>query len=72
MKVKYTLLTCGSDLVDGAVGLVGRVAGDVVAEADGGERDEAVVQRVQEVPLRLQAREDRGRHQDEEHHEGRH
>ena len=46
--------------------LVGAVAGDVVAQADGGQRDEAVVEGVQEVPGGLQHRVDAGRHQHEE------
>ena len=46
--------------------LVGIVAGDVVAQADGGQRDEAVVEGVQVVPGGLQGRVDGGRDQHEE------
>lgn len=68
----HKILTGGGDLVQGPIGLVGGIARDVVTEPDGGQGDEAVVQRIQEVPFRLQVGEDRGRHQDEEHHERRH
>lgn len=54
------------DLVDRPVGLVRGVPGDVVAQADRGQGDEAVVQRVQEVPVRLQGGEHRGGRQEED------
>ena len=59
-------LTCDSDLIDGPVGLAGSVSGDVVAESDRGERDEAVVERVQEGPALLDPAEDGRRDQEEE------
>lgn len=55
------ILTSGSNFVEWTVGLPGGVSGDVVAQSDGGERDEAVVERVQEVPVWLQVREYAGR-----------
>ena len=50
------ILTSGSNFVDRAVGLSGGVSGNVIAQSDGSQRDEAVVERIQEVPIRLQVR----------------
>ena len=50
--------------------LVGVVAGDVVAQADGSQRDEAVVEGVQEVPGGFQCRVNAGRDQHEEGDQG--
>lgn len=55
----------GEHLVQRSVGLVRRVPGDVVAQTDRCQRHEAVVERVQVVPVGLQVREDGGRHQQE-------
>ena len=57
--------TCDGEFVEPPVGLIGRVAGYEVSQSDGGEGDEAVVQGVEEVPLRLQPRE-RKRRQDQD------
>ena len=68
LKTKWLEManTGGEDLVERPERLVGRVAGDVVSEADGGERDEAVVDRVEVVPVGLHGVEDGGRHEEEE------
>jgi hypothetical protein len=50
--------------------LIRIISGDEVAESDGGQGDEAVVQRVQVVPVRFDAGEDRGRDQEEENDDG--
>lgn len=49
--------------------MVGRVARDVVAEPDGGQRYETVVQRVHIVPLGLQVREHGGGHEQEQEYQ---
>jgi len=61
--------TCGGDLVERPVWLLRQVAGDVVAQADRRHRYEAVVERVEEVPVGLDDREDRRRNEedDDEH-----
>lgn len=45
--------------------LVGRLSGHIIAEADGAEGDEAKVERLQEVPVLLQGREDGGGNEEE-------
>ena len=64
--LKAGLLTCGCYLVDGSVGLVGGVTGDVVAEADRCQRDETIIKRIEEIPLRFQISEHARGHQEEE------
>ena len=59
-------LTGDGHLVDWPVRLAWPVSGHVVAQSDRGERDEAVVERVQERPALLQPVEDGRRHQEEE------
>lgn len=52
------MLTCDAHFVKLPEPLVGSLPGDVVSQANGCERDEAEVERLQEVPVLLQARED--------------
>lgn len=60
--------TCSCNLVKGSVWLVRGVSWDVIAEADGSEGDEAVVEWVEIVPVRFEGGEGGSGHQ----HEGGH
>ena len=68
-RKEHTVLTGGADLVDGPVPLRHVVAGDVVAEADRRHGDVAVVERVEVVPVVLDAHEDRRRDEEDEDEE---
>lgn len=61
-------LTCCTDFVQRTVRLTWWVTGNVVSKTDGRQGDEAVVQWVRVVPLRLQPGKDTGRNQHYEHY----
>lgn len=63
------VLTHDSHFVEGSVRLVIAVPRGVVTQANGGERDEAIIEGVYVVPLWFQVREDGCRHQEEQHHD---
>ena len=46
-------LTCGADLIERSIRLLWQVSGYVVAQADGRDGNEAVVEGVEEVPVGL-------------------
>ena len=59
-------ITCSASFVKRPEALIRIISWDEVSEADGGQRDEAVVERVQVVPVRFEAGENRGRNQEKE------
>lgn len=61
-----------ADLVQLPVLLAGIIAGNEVAKSDGGQRDEAVIKRVQQTPLSLSVGEYKTRNQQQEHAEKQH
>lgn len=62
----WSELTSDAHLIQLPVVLVRRLSGDVIAEADRAERNEAEVEGIQEVPVVLQRREDGGWDEEEE------
>jgi hypothetical protein len=58
-------LTGGAGLVEWSPTLPGSVARNKVPESDGGEGNEAVVERVYVIPVGFQARKDGGGNQEE-------
>lgn len=65
---KLPALTRDANFVERPQGLVPGVSGDVVSEADGCERDKAVIKGIQEVPSGLQLSEYEGGEHDEQGH----
>lgn len=59
-------LTSDGHFINLPVLLIRRLSGDVISEADGGERNEAEVEGIQEVPVVLQRREDGSWDEEEE------
>ena len=66
-----TPLTCDQHLVEGPVGLAGGLSRHIVTQANGGQRDEAEVEGVQEAPGLLKVGKDGGRHQEADGHHDR-
>lgn len=60
------MLTSDAHFIHLPVLLIRRLAGDVISQADGAERNEAEVEGIQEVPVVLQRREDSSRDEEEE------
>lgn len=61
-----------TDLVQLPVLLAGIITGNKVAQSDGGQRDEAVIKRVQQAPLPFRVGEYNAGNQQQEHAENEH